>query len=153
MQATSDGTYLQIFVRGALDQNRPVLLVSDDREDDRPSEVGLPTLNQRLQPFVKVPWGMVRRLCLPGGEPSDSALLSENAALWQQLNTRGVYANQENSDPLQLSLLVRYFNAHKALGMLAENQGQKELARAHYTGASLIFRDPEIEAGLKRLRF
>jgi hypothetical protein len=47
--------------------------------------------------------------------------------------------------------MVRYFSAHKALAQLAEKQGQGELAHEHYTGASFIFRDSEVEAGLKRL--
>ena len=61
-----------------------------------------------------------------------------------------IYAGWKDGDPLQLPILVRYFNAHKALAMLAEKQGQRELAREHYVGANLLFRDPEIEAWLKR---
>jgi hypothetical protein len=153
-EATADGTYLKLLVRMALAENRPVLLVSDDRQDDRPAEVGFPTLNQRLQPFVRVPWGITQRLYEPGNVPESTALLAQNAALWPQLKTRGVYrnhGNEDESDPLQLHLMVRYFSAHKALAQLAEKQGQGELAHEHYTGASFIFRDSEVEAGLKRL--
>ena len=149
--ATSDGTYLQFLIRMALAEERPVLLISDDRQDDHPAEVGLPSLNQRLAPFVKVPWGIVQRLYEPGSAPAVTTILAQNATLWPQLKTRGVYRNGEDSDPLQLPLLVRYFNAHKALAALAEEQGQSTLAREHYMGAGLLFRDAGIMAGLKRL--
>ena len=148
-KATTDGTYLQLLVRTALAEDRPVLLVSDDRQDNHSAEVGLPSLNQRLQPFVRAPWGINQRLYEPGNVPENTALLAQNTALWPQLKVRGVYQNDKESDPLQLHVIVRYFSAHKALALLAEKQGQRALAREHYTGASLIFRDSEVEAGLK----
>ena len=152
-EATSDGTYLQLLVNTALAEGRPVLLVSDDRLDSHRSQAKIPSLDERLKPFTRAPWGITQRLYEARSAPGDTELLTLNAALWPQLKTRGVYAGWKDGDPLQLHILVRYFNAHKALATLAEKQGQSELAREHYTGASLIFRDSEIEAGLKRLPF
>nr|WP_309686583.1 DUF2723 domain-containing protein [Armatimonas sp.] len=150
-EATSDGTYLQLLVNTALAEGRPVLLVSDDRLDSRRSQAKIPALYERLKPFTRVPWGIVQRLYEAGSAPDGTELLTQNAALWPQLKTRGIYAGWKDGDPLQLHILVRYFNAHKALAQLAEKQGQTELAREHYAGANLLFRDPEIEASIKRL--
>ena len=151
-KATSDGTYLQLLVRTALAEGRPVLLVSDDRQDGLSMEAGQPSLNDRLKPFSRRPWGITQRLYEPGSEPTDTELVAQNAALWQGFQTRGVYAGWKDGDPLQVHLLVRYFQAHKALAPLAEKLGQSELAREHYAGANFLFQDPEVEAGLKRLQ-
>ena len=149
--ATSDGTYLQLLVRVALAEERPVLLVTDDRLDSRSAEAGQPSLNERLTPFVRAPWGVTQRLYEPGGEPTGPELLARNAALWPQLTTRGVYADWKDGDPLQPHLLIRYFHAHKALAQLAEKYGQRTLAHEHYSGANLLFRDVEVQEGLGRL--
>ena len=150
-KATSDGTYLQLLVRAALVEGRAVLLVSDDRQDGVSMEAGLPSLNERLKPFARRPWGITQRLYEPGSEPTDTELVAQNAALWQGFQTRGVYTDWKDGDPLQMHLLVRYFHTHKALALLSEKLGQRGLARKHYAEASLLFQDTEVMAGLKRL--
>ncbi len=149
--AARDGSYLQLLVRTGLAEGRAVLLVADDRIDARRLVAANPSLNERLAPFTRRPWGITQRLYEPGSEPADAELLMQNAALWNTFKRRGVYADWQEGDPLQTHLRVRYFYAHKALAQLAEKQGERELAHEHYTGANLIFPEPDIAAGLKRV--
>jgi hypothetical protein len=150
-QVVAEGLYVQGLVRIAFEENRPVLLLSHEQLDSQRLKADQPSLNERLGAFIRVPWGVARRLYTSGTEPSAVEILAQNEALWATFQTRGVYTGGKDGDPLQFSLLMYYFDAHKALAHLAEKHGQSELAHEHYVGANLLFRDPEVEAGLKRL--